>query len=465
MLVSVSAFGQIKIKIIDLPSATDLSGAFVPITQSGITKKAASTLFGDWNDASTNTNSGLKTFLDGTLGMRNVANTFTSKFTNTNSAARTYTLPDFTGNVLVGGGTNTFTGSTVIASNDFAIGDITSNVYLAIFSSSVLGLGNATSGILQFDNSSAVYTDNLPLPKGIVYAGANYVTNPRSLTDKGYVDTKFGQGSNSISNVTSFSGTAQIDFTNVNNIGTSMSIAPIYTSITGSDPVTFQLAPTITTTNPTSNFGASRISGSVNYSNSSRFSYGLQILTTGNFGSNNNNSHYGLYVSPGNGTNTGSGNNRYAAYFNGFVGIGTLTPTSALHVVGSPTFVDGNQGAGKVLTSDASGVASWAAPSGGSSGRATITSQTIATDANITAAAGVSYFASANLFTAARTIDVSALNTDNDYIEIYLDTQTFNLSFTGASVYLSDNTTTVSNLPVRVHINIRRKNGRLYITN
>jgi hypothetical protein len=97
--------------------------------------------------------------------------------------------------------------------------------------------------------------------------------------------------------------------------------------------------------------------------------------------------------------------------------------------------------------------------------RTIINSQTVVTDANITAAAGVSYFAAANIFSTARTIDVSALNTDNDYIEIYLDTQTSNLSFTGASVYLADNTTTVTNLLVRANYQIRRKNGRLYIIN
>ena len=44
--------------------------------------------------ASTQINSGLKTFLDTTFGLRNVANTFTSFFTNTNTASRTYTLKD-----------------------------------------------------------------------------------------------------------------------------------------------------------------------------------------------------------------------------------------------------------------------------------------------------------------------------------------------------------------------------------
>lgn len=47
---------------------------------------------GDMVLASTQTVSGLKTFLSGMFGLRNVANTFTSFFTNANTASRTYTL-------------------------------------------------------------------------------------------------------------------------------------------------------------------------------------------------------------------------------------------------------------------------------------------------------------------------------------------------------------------------------------
>jgi hypothetical protein len=45
--------------------------------------------------------SGLKTFLAGKFGLRNVANTFTSFFTNANTAARTYTLPNKDGTVAM----------------------------------------------------------------------------------------------------------------------------------------------------------------------------------------------------------------------------------------------------------------------------------------------------------------------------------------------------------------------------
>jgi len=49
----------------------------------------------------------------------------------------------------------------------------------------------------------------------------------------------------------------------------------------------------------------------------------------------------------------------------GNVGIGTTDPTEELDVVGNIKMVDGNQAAGKVLTSDASGVGTWQTVSGG----------------------------------------------------------------------------------------------------
>ena len=42
------------------------------------------------------------------------------------------------------------------------------------------------------------------------------------------------------------------------------------------------------------------------------------------------------------------------------VGIGTTAPTEKLHVVGNIRIVDGNEAAGRVLTSDANGKATWA---------------------------------------------------------------------------------------------------------
>lgn len=46
-------------------------------------------------------------------------------------------------------------------------------------------------------------------------------------------------------------------------------------------------------------------------------------------------------------------------YTTGNVGVGTTTPDAKLHVAGTLKIVDGTQGAGKVLTSDANGLTSW----------------------------------------------------------------------------------------------------------
>lgn len=54
-----------------------------------------------------------------------------------------------------------------------------------------------------------------------------------------------------------------------------------------------------------------------------------------------------------------NGNTIY--YDLGKIGIGTSTPDTTLHIAGSVKIVDGTQGAGRVLTSDANGVASWQA--------------------------------------------------------------------------------------------------------
>ena len=49
---------------------------------------------------------------------------------------------------------------------------------------------------------------------------------------------------------------------------------------------------------------------------------------------------------------------------NGNVGIGINIPTAKLHVNGTMKITDGTQGLGKVLTSDANGLATWATPTG-----------------------------------------------------------------------------------------------------
>jgi hypothetical protein len=51
--------------------------------------------------AGTQTNSGTKTFLNGSFKLRNVANTFDATFSNTNTSNRTYSLPDVSGTIAL----------------------------------------------------------------------------------------------------------------------------------------------------------------------------------------------------------------------------------------------------------------------------------------------------------------------------------------------------------------------------
>jgi hypothetical protein len=91
----------------DLPVMTATIGGAVPTPPNNTTTflrgdgtfATPSGGSGDMVLASTQTNSGLKTFLSGTFGLRNAANTFTSLFTNTATAARTWTLKDADGTI------------------------------------------------------------------------------------------------------------------------------------------------------------------------------------------------------------------------------------------------------------------------------------------------------------------------------------------------------------------------------
>ena len=85
----------------------------------------------------------------------------------------------------------------------------------------------------------------------------------------------------------------------------------------------------------------------------------LPLLAINNlFGSNNADR---LFV-VGNGFSAGSRSDAFVIMKSGRIGIGTNNPADRLHVVGNIRMVDGNQDTGKVLTSDASGTATWQTP-------------------------------------------------------------------------------------------------------
>lgn len=61
----------------------------------------------------------------------------------------------------------------------------------------------------------------------------------------------------------------------------------------------------------------------------------------------------------GNGTGTTSRNNALTILKNGYTGIGTSSPNVEFHIAGRFKLVNGSEGAGKVLTSSATGLATW----------------------------------------------------------------------------------------------------------
>lgn len=67
----------------------------------------------------------------------------------------------------------------------------------------------------------------------------------------------------------------------------------------------------------------------------------------------------------GNGTANNARSNAMTVLHNGSIGFGTVSPNATVDISGSFRLANGTQGSGKILTSDASGLASWQTPSGG----------------------------------------------------------------------------------------------------
>ncbi|MBI4656112.1 MAG: hypothetical protein HY746_05095 [Elusimicrobia bacterium] len=96
----------------------------------------------------------------------------------------------------------------------------------------------------------------------------------------------------------------------------------------------------------------------------------------------------------------------------GNVGIGISSPDTALHVVGSVRIVDTTQGAGKVLTSDANGIASWQSPAAAALPTGTI-GQTLRHD-------GSDWIANSILYNDGANVGIGTTG-PNDALHVYRD--------------------------------------------
>jgi hypothetical protein len=228
---------------------------------------------GDMVLAGTQTNTGLKTFLNGTLGMRNVANTFTSQFTNTNTAARTYTLPNFTGNVLVSGngGVNTMTGNLIIDSQTTGSGDI----LIGDINSPRMFFANFTGDDSQFSAST--------------YNSANTISSFLSIYPEGYIFDNVGPGFSSrvfggLSEGTELRFLQQTGPSGQINLGKNVSGAnnsfALYTNSSGGSISDADLRMNINGSTWTMNYG-SDATGGIPYRNASGNEVRLPIGTSG----------------------------------------------------------------------------------------------------------------------------------------------------------------------------------------
>ncbi|HSN49859.1 MAG TPA: tail fiber domain-containing protein, partial [Bacteroidales bacterium] len=122
-------------------------------------------------------------------------------------------------------------------------------------------------------------------------------------------------------------------------------------------------------------------------------------------------------------TRISADDNSYFNTYSGNVGIGTFTPTAKLDVAGTVRITGGSPGTGKVLTSDATGLASWTTPKAG-----TVTS--------ITAGAPLT----GGTITSSGTIGITQANsTTNGYLASN-DWNTFNNKGTGSVTSVNSGT-------------------------
>lgn len=206
---------------------------------------AASGGGGDMVLASAQTNSGVKTFLDTTMKLRNVANTFDGYFVNTNTADRIYTLQNASGTLAflsditgINSGTNTgdqtsivgITGTkaqfdTACTDGDFLyVGDVTSNAthtgdatgsgaltVVAINGTNLAALG---TGILK--NTTATGVPSIAIAGDFPTLNQNTTGSAATLTT---TRTIWGQNFNGGANVTGTLALGTADLTLTGSIG------------------------------------------------------------------------------------------------------------------------------------------------------------------------------------------------------------------------------------------------------
>lgn len=230
------------------------------------------------------------------------------------------------------------------------------------------------TGILSFGANTVSVTPALNLASGILSSGPS--TNSVNLSNSG----PFRQSVGSVTLATSTdnvaigpnAATAKLDVQG--NNATTSSILRVINSNGANTSNILDIATNGGTALNISNTSASGIAGSFNSIGTSLSTQNTGAFPT--FQANNTNASTGAYAGQFIGGLITSGKNALSSGYafraqnnlstdlftvrnDGNVGIGTNAPSANLHVNGTTRLVDGTQAAGKVLTSDASGNASW----------------------------------------------------------------------------------------------------------
>lgn len=264
---------------------------------------------------------------------------------STMSGAYNTSLGESAGNALTSGYSNTFSG--------YQSGLANTTGYSNTFSGTYSGLVNTTGNYNAFVGHGAGYDNIIGVQNTYVggLAGRHSTANYNTLigSSAGYT--------NSTGEYNTFTGwkagyyntTGYYNTFNGNNAGYANTTASYNTALG-------YLAGQYTTTGSNNTFLGYNTGGQNNTTGTNSTFVGYGANSTSNY-SNATAIGYNATVSANNSLVLGNGAN---------VGIGTSTPGAILHLNGSSgttlKIVDGNQGSGKILTSDANGVASWASP-------------------------------------------------------------------------------------------------------